>query len=232
MKPTLASAVALGCVTAALVATAGNSRAAPAHPDRRAASISEARTNAQQHAGVAAGQGLVVRDTVLDADGVSHVRFERTYHGLEVVGGDFVVHQAKGGTFRSVSGRSLSPFQLPTTASVTAKAATAKAASVVGLAHEHATHDLVVLAVHRAPTLAWQVNVTGRDAEGPPPRVSTSSSAPATAASSTGGHPPRRPPGPAPVSSTAPSRSTPRSRARPTSWSTRCAAATRRTTGR
>jgi len=168
MKPTLASAVALGCVTAAMVATAGNSQAAPTHPDRRAASISEARANAEQHAGVAAGQGLVVRDTVLDPSGASHVRFERTYHGLEVVGGDFVVHQAQGGAFRSVSGRSMSPFQLPTTASVTAKAATAKAASVVDLAHEHATHDLVVLAVHRAPTLAWQVNVTGRDAAGAP----------------------------------------------------------------
>ena len=107
MKPTLASALALGCVSAALVATAGNSQAAP-HPLRpRRASITAARSNAQQHAGVGRGQGLVVKDTVLDSDGASHVRFSRTFHGLEVVGGDFVVHQAQGGAFRSVSGRTI-----------------------------------------------------------------------------------------------------------------------------
>ena len=69
--------------------------------DRTADSIAAARANAREHAGVGAAQGLVVRDTVLDADGASHVRFDRTYRGLEVVGGDFVVHQAKGGAFRS-----------------------------------------------------------------------------------------------------------------------------------
>jgi Zn-dependent metalloprotease len=168
MKPTLASALALGCVSAAMVATAGNSQAAPTHPDRTAASISAARANAQSHAGVGRGQGLVVRDTVLDASGGSHVRFERTYHGMEVVGGDLVVHQGKGGSFRSVSGRTLAPFQLPTKASVTAKAATAKAAGVVDFARTRATHDLVVLAVHRTPTLAWRVDVTGRNADGSP----------------------------------------------------------------
>ena len=168
MKPTLASALALGCVSAAMVATAGNSQAAPTHQDRTAASISAARANAQAHAGVGSGQGLVVRDTVLDANGASHVRFERTYKGLEVVGGDFVVHQGKGGSFRSVSGRTLTPFQLPTTASVTAQAATAKAAAVVDFAKTRATHDLVVLAEHRAPTLAWQVDVTGRNDDGSP----------------------------------------------------------------
>ncbi|GAA2139279.1 M4 family metallopeptidase [Nocardioides koreensis] len=168
MKPTLASALALGCVTAAMVATAGNSQAAPTQQNRTAASISDARANAQAHAGVGSGQGLVVRDTVLDANGASHVRFDRTYKGLEVVGGDFVVHQGKGGSFRSVSGRTLTPFQLPTTASVTARAATTKAAAVVDFAKTRATHDLVVLAAHRAPTLAWQVDVTGRNADGSP----------------------------------------------------------------
>jgi len=168
MKPTLASALALGCVSAAMVATAGNSQAAPTHQDRTAASISAARANAAAHAGVAGGQGLVVQDTVLDANGASHVRFERTYHGLEVVGGDFVVHQGKGGAFRSVSGRTMTPFQLPTTASVKASTATAKAAAVVDFATSHATHDLVVLAVHRAPTLAWRVDVTGRNSDGSP----------------------------------------------------------------
>ena len=59
------------------------------------------------------GQGLVVRDTVRDANGASHVRFDRTYRGLPVVGGDLVVHQTRGDAFRSVSGRALSPSSSP-----------------------------------------------------------------------------------------------------------------------
>ena len=137
-------------------------------PGRKAETIAAARANAQDHAGVGTGQGLVVRDTVRDANGASHVRFDRTYRGLPVVGGDLVVHQARNDAFRSVSGRALAPFQLPAHASVTARTATAKAAAVVHLAKEHATHDLVVLAVDRAPTLAWRVDVTGRAADGSP----------------------------------------------------------------
>ncbi|MCE0446525.1 hypothetical protein LT493_23385 [Streptomyces tricolor] len=35
---------------------------------------------------------LVVRDVVKDADGTLHTRYERTYDGLPVLGGDLVVH--------------------------------------------------------------------------------------------------------------------------------------------
>ena len=35
---------------------------------------------------------FVAGNTVIDADGTEHVRFQRTYRGLPVVGGDFVVH--------------------------------------------------------------------------------------------------------------------------------------------
>ena len=168
MKPYLASALALGCVSAALVASAGTSQAAPATQFSKADSVAAARSSAHEHAGVGRGQGLTVKDTVIDRSGASHVRFTRTFHGLEVVGGDFVVNQAKGGAFQSVSGRTIAPFQLPTTASVTARTATAKAAAVVDFARTHATHDLVVLAADRAPALAWRVDVTGRNADGSP----------------------------------------------------------------
>jgi Zn-dependent metalloprotease len=169
MKPTLASALAIGCVSAALVSTTGNAQAAPDTPaDRGAATVAAARANAQDHAGLGTGQGLVVRDTVLDANGASHVRFDRTYRGLPVVGGDLVVHQTRGNAYRSVSGRSLAAFQLPTTASVTARAATAKAAAVVDFARSKATPELVVLATSGTPALAWRVDVTGRHADGSP----------------------------------------------------------------
>ncbi len=35
-------------------------------------------------------------DAIVDADGTEHVRFQRSYHGLPVIGGDFVVHSRNG----------------------------------------------------------------------------------------------------------------------------------------
>ena len=37
-----------------------------------------------------------VRDVIVDADGSEHVRFDRTYAGLPVIGGDVVVHSRRG----------------------------------------------------------------------------------------------------------------------------------------
>ena len=44
---------------------------------------------------------LAASYAVVDATG-EHVRFQRTYAGLDVIGGDFVVH-SRGGAIRSVS---------------------------------------------------------------------------------------------------------------------------------
>jgi Zn-dependent metalloprotease len=46
--------------------------------------------------------GFVARDVVVDRDGTEHVRFDRTYRGLPVIGGDVVVH-SRNGQFRSAS---------------------------------------------------------------------------------------------------------------------------------
>jgi len=42
------------------------------------------------------GESFTARDVVLDADGSQHVRFERNFAGLPVIGGDFVLHQRLG----------------------------------------------------------------------------------------------------------------------------------------
>ncbi|MEE7546396.1 M4 family metallopeptidase [Xanthomonas sp. Kuri4-1] len=39
---------------------------------------------------------FAVRDTVIDADGTEHVRMDRSYKGLPVIGGDVVVHSRTG----------------------------------------------------------------------------------------------------------------------------------------
>lgn len=66
---------------------------------------------------------LIPKDVVKDADGTVHTRYERTYAGLPVIGGDLVVHER--GAARTVTKASDAKVSLPTTeAAVTA--ATAK----------------------------------------------------------------------------------------------------------
>ena len=169
MKPILASALAVGCVSAVALVSAGSTHAAPSSiADRSAAAVSAARSQAVAHAGVGAGQSLVARDTILDRSGASHVRFERLYKGLEVVGGDFVVHQGKDATFSKVTGRTMKAFSLENEPAVPAPKAATRAAAAVGFAKTQAKPELVVLAADRAPTLAWRVDVTGRNADGSP----------------------------------------------------------------
>ena len=43
------------------------------------------------------------RDVVVDADGSTHVRFDRSFKGLRVIGGDLVVHADGRGNFRQSS---------------------------------------------------------------------------------------------------------------------------------
>jgi zinc metalloprotease ZmpA len=50
----------------------------------------------------ASADGFIVRDVIVDAKGTEHVRFDRTYRGLPVIGGDLVVH-SRNGQFRSAS---------------------------------------------------------------------------------------------------------------------------------
>lgn len=85
--------------TAALLATTlqvGSAAAVTTHD----AAVAHARTNVTANAsvfGFGTDQDLQVKDVIIDPDGTQHVRFDRTYRGLPVVGGDLVVHQdAKG----------------------------------------------------------------------------------------------------------------------------------------
>src|SRR6478735_12339945 len=45
---------------------------------------------------------FVVRDVIVDRNGTEHVRLDRTYRGLPVIGGDVVVH-SRNGQFKGIS---------------------------------------------------------------------------------------------------------------------------------
>ncbi|MFJ9025364.1 M4 family metallopeptidase [Streptomyces sp. NPDC102259] len=144
-------------------------------PARRAALIKSAQTTSgatAQRLALGAQEKLVVKDVVQDADGTTHTRYERTYAGLPVLGGDLVVHLKSGRTTVSkASGAtltlpSLSPKLSATGAGGKALAA-AKSADVTGAATERAPR-LVVWAGTGKPVLAWETIVDGVQQDGTP----------------------------------------------------------------
>ncbi len=128
--------------------------------------IAAARANATQ-LGVGDAGDLTVRDVVVDGDGSSHVRFDRTYQGLPVVGGDVVVHQDKAGKARSSSG-GVGKLSLSTKPAVSAGAAVAAAKQ------KAAKQQLVVFVTDAGQSkLAYKVVSDGRKVNGEPTGTET-----------------------------------------------------------
>lgn len=110
----------------------------------------------------AADDRFVAKDTAVDANGSEHVRFQRTYRGLPVLGGDFVMHSRNGKLQRVTS-------SLDTTARPGITPKVARAAAIVEAGARFGSGfigapqaRLVVYALGgHAPTLAWEVAFEG-----------------------------------------------------------------------
>ncbi|MGW3306034.1 M4 family metallopeptidase [Streptomyces sp. NPDC001073] len=169
--------VAVGAATL-LAATLAPTAHAADRPTRSGA-IANAASALVKHAaslGLTASEDTSVRDVIVDADGTQHVRYDRTYRQLPVLGGDFVVHLAPNGTYRSADRATRSSISL---SSVTPKVAAPKAAdlAVNALRAAHlgealksvtAKPELIVDALHGAPKLAWRTNAVAKDSLGNP----------------------------------------------------------------
>ena len=165
-------------VLAAPAAVAGVTPASAADEPSRA---ERAIAGAKAHAAAtryAAGQELHPVSTIVDPDGTSHVRMQRTYRGLEVVGGDLVVHQAKSGTWKGSSLTLDRGLDVGVTPAVPQAAAADKALSpskatraIEGLRRAGST--LVVDATGVSPRLAWRVLSGGTQADGTPSRLAS-----------------------------------------------------------
>ncbi|WP_329008333.1 MULTISPECIES: M4 family metallopeptidase [unclassified Streptomyces] len=129
--------------------------------------------------GLGAKEKLVVRDVVKDNDGTVHTRYERTYAGLPVLGGDLVVHTppaslAKGtvsttfATKRAIKVASTTPAL--TKAAAESKALkTAKALDAGKPATDSARK--VIWAGDGTPVLAWETVVGGFQDDGTPSKL-------------------------------------------------------------
>ncbi|KAB7851257.1 M4 family metallopeptidase [Streptomyces mobaraensis] len=117
---------------------------------------------------------LVPRGTVTDEDGTVHTRYERTYEGLPVLGGDLVVHQDKQGKVEDVTKAVEAAIKVPTTkAKISAPAARrqamlASADEGAGAFISNQAPRKVVWAAKGAPVLAYETVVGGLQHDGTP----------------------------------------------------------------
>ncbi|MFC5721704.1 M4 family metallopeptidase [Streptomyces gamaensis] len=143
-------------------------------PAQRSALISAARNGTADTArslGLSAHEKLVVKDVVKDTDGTVHTRYDRTYDGLPVLGGDVIVH-AKGArhsvsraTAKAVSVSSTTPKVAAGTAQ---KSALAAAADVKSAQADPDSSRKVIWAASGTPVLAWESIVRGVQKDGTP----------------------------------------------------------------
>ncbi len=177
------AAIAVAATMAALpLTTATSAQGASASTSARADLTGDALAALQHHPGAArdtAGQAFVARTTLVDPDGSSHVRFDRTLDGLRVIGGDLVVHLDATDAWDGASQTLAAPLTLGTDARVSRSVATravlsrnARTASVHG-DDAAEKRELVVDATGAQPRLAWEVITGGTQADGTPSRLAT-----------------------------------------------------------
>jgi zinc metalloprotease ZmpA len=113
----------------------------------------------------APGDRFTARDVIVDYDGTEHVRMDRDYRGLPVVGGDLVVHSRRG-VLMGVSGglqtskRPLLEPRLPV-----ADAISAATADFGGRILHIANKGLCVYGMDDMPALAYEIDLQGRSGQ-------------------------------------------------------------------
>jgi Zn-dependent metalloprotease len=175
------SGIALAAVCAAGVV--GTQAGSAAGQQARAADPARAAVVAlENHPGAAraaVGQAFRVQETIEDAGGATHVRMDRVYRGLPVLGGDLVVHRGANGAWKGVSQTLAAPVDVRTSPRLSADRAVdraeAPARATRSIAELRSTTQprLVVDAVGQEPRLAWEVLTGGRHADGTPSRLAT-----------------------------------------------------------
>ncbi|MEU6420636.1 M4 family metallopeptidase [Streptomyces spiralis] len=169
----------IAATTATLLAAVLSPAAHAQNGPTRATAIQNAASALLEHAtalGLTSAESTTVRDVIVDKDGTQHVRYDRTYDRLPVLGGDFVVHLRPDGTYRGANRATRGTVALPTT---TPKLSAPRAADLAvnalraanlgeTLKSVKARPELVVDALHGAPRLAWRTNAAGLDSLGNP----------------------------------------------------------------
>ena len=173
----LVTLVSAAVVAVSTAATAGLPQANAADSSSRADKAIAAAKSHDAATQFGAGQEFEVVSTIVDKDGTRHARLNRTYRGLEVVGGDLVVHQSEAGTWKGSSLTLNKDLTLGVTPAVTRAAAGTKGTSARATKGINNVKldgaALVVDATGTSPRLAWRVLSGGVQKDGTPSRLAT-----------------------------------------------------------
>ncbi|MBA3488622.1 MAG: M4 family metallopeptidase, partial [Longispora sp.] len=147
-----------------------------AQPDRTGGGKVEAAVGLlRSHADEAMADGdqtFAVRGIAEDPDGTSHIRLNRYYKELPVIGGDMIVHTGRGGAWRGVTQTLDETPKLSATPTLDAVAAGTRAVEESQADDKKvAGSKLVVYAGDGKPRLAYQVVVSGAQPDQTPSRL-------------------------------------------------------------
>ncbi|MGW2724372.1 M4 family metallopeptidase [Streptomyces sp. NPDC001492] len=175
----LAAAVQSGAASATPAQASSANKAHMAvklSPSQRAELIRDAdsaRARTAKDIGLGAKEKLVARDVVKDADGTLHTRYERTYAGLPVLGGDLVVDTAKSGATKGVIKATNAAIKVsdvtPDITKETAERQAVKRAKALGGTKSAAdSARKVIWAASGKPVLAYETVIGGFQDDGTP----------------------------------------------------------------
>lgn len=171
----LSTGAALGVAVAAAVATPLSAAtaapvAAPSHAQAAASADAD-----RDHAalGLSKDEKLVVRNTLTDRDGTQHVRYDRTYKGLRVVGGDLIIARTAAGQEKDVHYNASGKVAVASTTPTVTKSKALSEGRSAGRQTESPSGELVVWAGGAKPVLAYDVLVKSVRADQVPSRMHT-----------------------------------------------------------
>ncbi len=168
----LSAGLAFGIAVATAVATPlAAAHAAPTADAHRAPAVTAAQSkvaDAARALGLGSGPRLQVKSGVADADGTKHVRYERTFQGLKVIGGDLVVERTAAGSTKEVRWNATKAVEVSTSPKLTLGQARKAARADSGT-----SSALVVYAGAAGPRLAYDVLTVGTKADQTPSRLHT-----------------------------------------------------------
>ncbi|MFI7405001.1 M4 family metallopeptidase [Streptomyces sp. NPDC049541] len=175
----LAAAVQSGAASAAPPQGSSLNKAHTAvklSPSQRAELIRDAdsaRAQTARDIGLGAKEKLVARDVVKDADGTLHTRYERTYDGLPVLGGDLIVDTAKSGATKDVIKATNAAIKVadvtPDITKAAAEQQAVKRAKALGGTRTAAdSARKVIWAASGKPVLAYETVIGGFQDDGTP----------------------------------------------------------------
>ncbi|MBB2944613.1 Zn-dependent metalloprotease/subtilisin-like proprotein convertase family protein [Actinoplanes lutulentus] len=168
--PVVIAVTAATAAASAMVWVTSPATAQPVSPSAAAETAADSAADlvAAQPATLQASDGeAYVQRPVISTDKLQYVPYERTYKGLNVIGGDFVVVTDHAGNTKYTSVAQSSPIgELAITPKLTAADSLKIAKSELKTVKNVESTKLVVVTTTGDPTLAWESTINGTGDEG------------------------------------------------------------------